>query len=134
MVVDLPDLPLTNGVPELIGGAFEAAYKRIYGRTFRDRSIQLVTWRLRLEGREARPALLAPPAQTAATQAPSRRTMWFDGGETPGQVLHRLALYPGQTVAGLATIHEPDSTTVVPPGWVARLRDDLNLLVEREAR
>ncbi|MGH8197148.1 MAG: hydantoinase B/oxoprolinase family protein [Steroidobacteraceae bacterium] len=59
---------------------------------------------------------------------------WFDGWrEVP--LLDRASLAKGQAFAGPALIVEPNSTTVVEPGWSAECLDDGSLrLARREAR
>ncbi len=57
------------------------------------------------------------------SEPPRQARAWFDGWrEVP---LHRrAALAPGRPVAGPALIVEPNSTTVVEPGWSAEARAD----------
>jgi N-methylhydantoinase A len=48
--------------------------------------------------------------------------------ETP--VLDRNLLLPGNTFAGPAIVHEYSATTVVPPGYKARVDLFSNLIIE----
>ena len=67
------------------------------------------------------------------TAQPRTARVWFDGWrQVP---LHdRAALAPGQPVAGPALIVEPNSTTVVEPGWVAEPLHDGSLCLARRDR
>ncbi|MBX3702926.1 MAG: hydantoinase B/oxoprolinase family protein [Steroidobacteraceae bacterium] len=68
----------------------------------------------------------AAPAQGAV---PRRARAWFDGWrEVP--LLERAALEPGREIAGPALVVEPNSVTVVEPGWQAG-RDGVGMLVLR---
>jgi len=56
------------------------------------------------------------------------RSVWFSGlGSVVTRVHWRSGLAPGSTIAGPAVIEALDSTTVVPPGWNARI-DDLGYI------
>jgi N-methylhydantoinase A len=60
--------------------------------------------------------------------APAVREVWFPGGFRPTPVLSRASLEPGTRFEGPAIIDQPDSTTVVPPGW-AGAADEYGSLV-----
>ena len=68
------------------------------------------------------PALqLAQPAD-ADTACMRQRDVWFPGHGFVATPVHwRLGLIPGANLAGPAIIEALDSTTVVPPDWVARI-------------
>ena len=67
------------------------------------------------------------------TTPPRTARAWFDGWrQVP---LHeRAALAPGQAISGPVLIVEPNSTTVVEPGWVAEPLDDGSLRLARRDR
>jgi N-methylhydantoinase A len=54
---------------------------------------------------------------TGTRPEPAVRDVWFPGGFRPTPVLGRSALEPGSRFEGPAIVDQPDSTTVVPPGW-----------------
>jgi N-methylhydantoinase A len=49
-------------------------------------------------------------------------------------VYARDALIPGDEIAGPAIVTQLDTTTLIAPGWRARVDDGGNLVLEREAR
>ena len=63
-----------------------------------------------------------------------RRDVWFaETGFTPTPVHWRDGLTPGTQIVGPAIIEAMDSTTVVPPGWQARI-DELGIHCHCEER
>jgi len=70
-----------------------------------------------------------PPPQSAV---PARARAWFDGWQDV-PLLERAALEPGREIAGPALIVEPNSVTVVEPGWRAGREDGGMLVLRRQA-
>jgi 5-oxoprolinase (ATP-hydrolysing) len=70
----------------------------------------------------------APPPEMLASAR-----MFTDGRRHEAPVFDRDALLPGQDVAGPAIIAEANATTVVEPGWRARLDRRRYLVLERVA-
>ena len=75
--------------------------------------------RLTAIGKLARPSG-APPTAVAKTE-PRSREAYFAGAVRKTAVLDRSALSESEAVAGPAIIEEATATTLVPPGWQARL-------------
>jgi N-methylhydantoinase A len=46
-------------------------------------------------------------------------------------VYDRAGLRPGHVVGGPAIVEQPDSTTLIPPAYRARVDAHLNLIVEK---
>jgi N-methylhydantoinase A len=81
---------------------------------------------------EARPeaAPAAPRPLTAA--AKGRRIVHLDGQRSAEAMLYeRDRLDVGSTIAGPAIVEQFDATTVIPPGWSARVDGYRNLILER---
>jgi N-methylhydantoinase A/oxoprolinase/acetone carboxylase beta subunit len=53
------------------------------------------------------------------------------GQRCEAQVVPRVQLIPCEDVPGPALISEDQTTTVVPPGWVARLDEDAHIVMRR---
>ena len=124
----------TTGVTEaLIRTAFERAYNAQFGRVLPGLGVRLVNVRTAAIGR--RPAFdlaaLAPgPNTTLAHAARGTRPVWF-GTWQDASVHDRLALPVGATIPGPAILEQPDATTVIDPGLIARVDRLGNLVVTR---
>ncbi|NKE46391.1 hydantoinase/oxoprolinase family protein [Roseomonas frigidaquae] len=109
--------------------AFEAEYRRLYGRTEPGLPVETVGWRVIVAG--PTPKLeLARPRDSAAPSLKGTRPAWFGTGFVQAAVHDRTALRPGDTLAGPALVEERESTLVLPPGSRATVDAALNLVVE----
>ena len=130
MRVSLPDMPLNADAVPAIRRAFEDAYRAVYGHIMPDVGIDVLSWRLTVEG--PKPALGLPEI-TGKTGEPlkGRRQAYMpdaDGFvETP--VYDRYALQPGIALTGPAIFEERESTVVVGPGAEITVDDSRNLIV-----
>ena len=77
--------------------------------------------------RRSRLAGSRPPAAAHFKRAPA----YFEGRRLPTDFFVREQLQPGNRIVGPAVIAEYSATTVVPPGWRARLDPYENLLLEQ---
>lgn len=137
--VALPE-PLTAAS---LAAAFHARHAAAHGAAFPERAMEIVTLRLRARGvlpRHAtggleilRPASLAGEAPPATALLDTRPAV-FDGRTQPTAVWQREALQPGNGLAGPAILVEYSATTVVPPGWQARVDALGNLLLTRQGQ
>jgi N-methylhydantoinase A len=59
------------------------------------------------------------------------RTAWFESAALNVDVYERDGLAPSATVNGPAIVEEFGATTVVPPGWIARVDALGDLILER---
>ncbi len=118
--------------PEQLHDAFESEYRRIYGLTIPDVQIEGVTWRLSARADTTVTASpTAPPAHERVT--PSHREIVFDrGGSAIVAAVHqRSSLAADTQVIGPAVVEERETTSVIPPGWVAHVAPDGALIAER---
>jgi N-methylhydantoinase A len=126
-----------GGAVELggLGAAFAAAHEARYGFVAAEEPVQVVTARLEATGRIERPPLRplpAPPHEAAASRS-GERQVWLGGAFRAVPLHDRSRLAPGARLPGPAIIEQMDSTTVVPPGWTARVDGLRSLVLEREA-
>ncbi|MGL4242070.1 MAG: hydantoinase/oxoprolinase family protein, partial [Beijerinckiaceae bacterium] len=130
--VELSDagVALSQGI---IHDAFEAAYRLAFSRLLPGIPVRIVNLRVAAVGR--RPAFdlgaLAPEGGSLEAARRGSRQVWFDGGWTEAAIWDRLALPIGAVVQGPAILEQPDATTVLDPGLVARVDEFGNLVVER---
>jgi N-methylhydantoinase A len=132
--VPLPVAADAQGVNEtLVRRAFEAAYSASFSRLLPGLPVRIVSLRVAAIGR--RPSfdfsVFAPDASASVDSAKARsRSVWFDGGFRQTPVWTRLALPAGARIEGPAILEQPDATTVIEPGHVARVDALGNVIVE----
>jgi N-methylhydantoinase A len=115
---------------------FDAAHQDRYGFLAPEEPVQIVTLRLEATGAVPKPRLMpraeAGPDPVAAARIATREA-WIGGAFRPVPVLDRARLLPGNRFAGPAIVEQMDSTTLIPPGWSARVDAYANLILERAA-
>jgi N-methylhydantoinase A len=126
LTVPIADGEITRAGLDAAMAAFHAKHELTYGHANRSEPVQLVNLRLTAVGRL--PALLLAQRGDASEARTRSRDVWFAAtGFAPTPVHWRPGLAAGTVVTGPAIIEAVDSTTVVPPGWTARV-DDMGFL------
>jgi len=115
--------------------AFHALHERLYGHRLAERPIELVC----LRSRAAVPAPPPRPRPVRRTSLPAaarteRRVAVFGSRRAPSPVLDRDLLPPGCAFRGPALVQEYSGTTLVPPGWSARVTAGGHLWLEPARR
>ncbi len=113
-----------------VRAAFEQAYRALYGRRPPGVEPEVMTWRLRVRGRQPVLRTSAPaPARGGARKG--RREAWcFERRRfVPHTVWDRYRLAAGEAVAGPAIIEEDESTVVLGRGGTATVQASGNLEV-----
>jgi N-methylhydantoinase A len=120
LTVPLADGPVTRDSLEALAAAFHDKHRQTYGHANPGEPVQLVNLRLTALGRSPELALMQ---QTGSGARPARtRPVWFAAtGLAPCPVHWRNGLEPGAVLPGPVIIEAVDATTVVPPGWTARI-------------
>jgi N-methylhydantoinase A len=118
---------------------FHAAHERRFGYSDPKERVQVVNTRLKARGTALRPVLERRQEDREATTKPTAvRPVVFattKGATTYGTAVYeREALPAGMTFAGPAIVTQYDTTTVLPPGWQARVDIVGNLIAERTAK
>lgn len=110
--------------------AFHQEHERRYGYADAERAVEIVNVRVRFTGRTA--AIDWPKHRIEGADARraivAHRPVQFSGETRETAIYVREKLRPGNRVAGAAIIAEYSATTVLPPGWSARV-DALENLV-----
>lgn len=130
-------LPLPVGAAALAAArdAFHAAHELRYGYAMAEEVVEVVTLRVRGAGPGAQPQL---PRTASAGADPSAaftgtKPVWFDErGPITTPCYDRARLQPGNRLVGPAVIVQFDTTTVVTPGWSARVDEMGNVWLERD--
>ncbi len=115
---------------------FFNAHKQVYGHAFRDQQTEMVT--LRVIATVAVDTLKLPKLAKGGRNNPAeaelyRRRTVFDNGEaleTPRY--QRGKLLAEDTIAGPALVIQHNSTTIVPPGYIATVLEYGDMRIERK--
>jgi N-methylhydantoinase A len=113
-----------------ISAEFESEYRKLYGVNPSHVPIELVSWRLTARGPKV-PFHAA--ARLPATPGRPNRTRHVDAWDLNADVpvFARKDLAVGQSIVGPAIIEERETTTALPPGWVAEI-DVVGCIVARK--
>jgi N-methylhydantoinase A len=115
---------------------FDEVHERIHGHAAKEKSAELVSYRLRVRVSVPKfsPQALAarPPAPPASDAIKGKRGVFFSADEsTETTIYNRERLVVGNAFAGPAIVEQFDATSVVPPGWRASVDRYGNLILER---
>jgi N-methylhydantoinase A len=120
---DVPDAPLTTENRGAVIDAFFDVHRQVYGHAFRDQLTEAIT--LRLIASAGAGSLTVPELSFGGRTDPEecvmfRRPTRFDDGAVHDTPRYRRGdLRAEDRVKGPAIIVQHNSTTLVPPGWVA---------------
>jgi N-methylhydantoinase A len=111
---------------------FAEAHQRLYGFLAEEEPVQVVTARLEATGlvRKAEFRAEAEEGPDPRAALHGERRVWIAGAWTGVPLYARDRLRPGNRIEGPAIVEQMDSTTVVPPGWTARVDGFSNLVLE----
>ncbi len=122
------DGPAASG--DDIRAAFGAAHNQRYGYARERRTVECVNNRIRVAQRNE--AELSPPIADAGVEPRlDEGDVKLAGQAVTATFADRASLAPGFALDGPAVIEEPTATTVVPPGWRARVLESGDIMIER---
>jgi len=133
----MPDAPLSAANIGLVVKNFFAVHKQNYGHAFEDQMVEIIT--LRVVGAATTETLKLPDLPKGGRVNPDdarlyvRDTVFDDGSTHPTPRYHRGTLLADDRIAGPALIVQHNSTTLVPPGYVAAVLSHGDLRVARGA-
>lgn len=134
--VALPDGPVTPDTADVLRARYGERYAALYGRAMEQGEIEMLTWTVTAATPRRPVAAVAAVTETAAGAPVGHRAVLDPGSgqrvETPVHL--RDALLPGMALAGPALIVEPQTTTVVPASFRARVNGAGHLILERTER
>jgi N-methylhydantoinase A len=115
---------------------FDERHAQIHGHAAKERPVELVSYRLRVrvpvpkyQAREQGVPAAPPSAQPAIK---GQRIIHVDGKTAIKATLYERDRLPiGAVIAGPAIVEQFDATSVIPPGWTARVDGLRNLILER---
>jgi N-methylhydantoinase A len=131
--VDLPPGPIDASYTTKIIAAFNEAYRRKHKFLDPEGIVEAVDWTLvaTLPSRPDAAVIGHPPGAAQGRRAGTRRA-WFPqaGGYTETPIIDRSGLANGATLAGPAIVEDPDCTTLIQPGDVARMSPLGHIIVD----
>ncbi len=112
--------------------AFHRAHAKRYGYFDRTRACEVVNIRARFTGRTPKPNLpkLTPGGPSAARAIVSNSPVLFHGRRKMTVIYDRSLLRAGNRIVGPAIVTEYSATSLIPPGWSARVDRNGNLILE----
>ncbi|MBO1078354.1 hydantoinase/oxoprolinase family protein [Roseomonas haemaphysalidis] len=110
---------------------FAAQHRALYGFDLPEGTVELVTLRLEATGRLGGSITVTLPAGAGPTPY-AHHTVHFAGGTREAALYDRAALGAGDSFAGPAIVTQLDATTLVPPGWEARMHASGALVLLRQ--
>jgi N-methylhydantoinase A len=127
LTIPVPAGALTPPSLGALQEAFAVEHEKTYGYRSPEEPVQVMALRLVARGLAAAPRLpdrlrIAPGATPDAAAAPAARPAYFGPalGWQPARLLARADMADGPQ-DGPFIVEEYDATTVIPPGWRARL-------------
>jgi N-methylhydantoinase A len=122
------EVPVAGDDPTAWAAAFHLAHGARFGYQRPERAVEVVNARLRLRV-PGRQAPLATKASSASAAAAQHDAVWF-GRRLRTAIYQREPLGADAILAGPAIIVQMDATTVVNPGWQARIDTTGSIILE----
>ncbi len=137
LTVPVPDdLSSSAGVDQLLDG-FHLYYEQIYGHSDRTAETEIISVRVQVVGRTAKPSPGDDGAAATGMESPQAsgvRTVRLANPAWEVPVYEREALEPGMSFAGPCIIEQYDSTILVTPGFEIRIDPYRNVIGTLETR
>jgi N-methylhydantoinase A len=136
LTVELPNRSVTPGTIAEAVTAFHRLHERAYGHSAADEPTMVVNVRVTGTGDIPKPKLRRTRDSKIALNGATHREVYFSdaGGFIDTPIYLRASLSGSAAVAGPAVIEEMDSTTIIPPQFVATVDEQGNLCITRPPR
>jgi N-methylhydantoinase A/oxoprolinase/acetone carboxylase beta subunit len=121
-------VPLSSREPAAIYAEFLAAHERVYGHST---NVPARIVNLRTVHRATAGSVAIDTPRRRVPSPPAQRSIRIESGATQAAIWQREAFTAETIVPGPAIIEQADTTTLVEPGWTARLAAGGALLLER---
>jgi N-methylhydantoinase A len=123
---------LARGDTHSVRKAFLAAHVAAYGHATEENEVWFKELRAHVVG--ARPRMTLRPAPQRVCREgrqPGEREIRLGGAVIRASVIERAALGTDARLIGPAIVDQMDTTTLIPPGWTARVMGSGALILER---
>jgi len=130
------DAPLAVefGEAATIRQRFEAAHRQRFGFVMTEKPLIVEAISVEIVGAGDAEDVPAASLVSGAATPIGETTMFSGGAEHRAAIYDRARLRPGETLGGPAIIVEANATTIVEPGWQARVDARRNLVLDRAAK
>jgi N-methylhydantoinase A len=128
------EAPLAASDLPAVQAAFHATHERVYGYARAGQPVEFVNFRAIHAYPLPRPELgraARPPGTLDAARVGTRRAYFAPDDFVPTAIFDRARLPAGARLPGPAIVEQPDTTTVVPPGWAAVVEASGNLRIRK---
>jgi N-methylhydantoinase A len=115
-----------------IAEAFDAAYRRVYGRLLPGGVSRILNLRTAVIGERPKFDLSALAPEGAGITTPNRHRKVHMGAWVEAAIYDRLALPVGAVVKGPAVLEQPDTTVLIEPGLIGSVDAYGNTILSRE--
>ncbi|OZI37106.1 hydantoinase [Bordetella genomosp. 10] len=112
---------IRRGDMQALIDAFHQEHKRLYGHADPEAAVQVISIRLVISGKTIKPEFPRLALDRSAATPKGHVRVWMDGAPHDAAHYWRADLKPGQYFGGPAIVAQEDCTTVVPPGYAARV-------------
>jgi N-methylhydantoinase A len=123
---------VTGDTLDALADRFHAAYKTRYGHSTPGAPVEFVNLRVAALGQLDREMAGFRTGEGDGLPEHEVREVIFEGRRSSAKIFRRAELPAGAAASGPLVIEEDTATTVVPPGWGARVDELGNLIVTRE--
>jgi N-methylhydantoinase A len=120
---------LERGDVDAISAAFHAAHLDVYGHANEHAEVWMKELRAHIMGVMPKTRVVAVQDR-AAVRDPTTRPIRLFGNEIEALIVGRAALADGRVLDGPAIVNQMDTTTLIPPGWRARIVQSGALVLE----
>ena len=136
LTVELPSRDVDDETIGEADAAFHRLHAQAYGHAAFDEPTMIVNVRVTGIGDIPKPGLRRAPESAVAPTGSGHRMVHFSeaGGFVETPIYVRRSLQGTASIVGPAVIEEMDSTTVIPPGFVAVVDGQANLRISPAAR
>ncbi len=129
-LIDRGDIAAGHLAP--LAAAFHAEHRRVYEHADEQAPVQVVNLRLVISGSAPKPALTETAPEPGRATPDGEATIHIDGASRIAALYTRASLKPGRSLAGPAIVAQDDCTTIIPPGFDAKVDGWGNLIVTPE--
>lgn len=136
LTLDLKNAGITRKTMNALIQQFHESHEQAYGYARSQEPVEFVNLRLVALGKLPDFRIQETPVRETRAPAPvRRRQVYFGGRAHDTAIFSRTELLSGQVVDGPAIIEQLDSTTVITPGYQARIdpHDNLNIFMKETA-